>query len=225
VALLAAFLLVEGKIAADPLLPLSFLFRPRRVAALAAILVTAAASASSMFLVNLWAQQVRGLSAALTSLVLLPTVLTVVMGPIAARLIDRHGVRRVTAAGLVLGAVAMLLLSRLESWPLVIAGLTLFAVGGGLAFSGATVSVLADAPPSRSGVAGGLANTAMEVGPTLGLALLVALAATRATALADAGSGPTAATTGGYALALIAMAAIFVLTAIFYLITYRKDRT
>ncbi|MFD0657257.1 MFS transporter [Thermocatellispora tengchongensis] len=185
-------------------------------------MVTAAASATSAFLLNLWLQQVRGLSPAVTSLILAPTVLIVAMGPVSARLIARYGPRAVTTVGLALGAVSMLLLSRLDDQAAVLCGLALFSFGGGMAFSGATVSALTGAPPGRAGVAGGLANTAMEIGPTAGLAGLVAVAAARTASLGHL--GPARATLGGYTLALVVMAAVMILTALLFLITSRESR-
>ncbi len=51
-------------------------------------------------------------------------------------------------------------------------------------------------------------NTAMEIGPTVGLALLVSLA-TAHTCLRAAGDAADAATTGGYGFALTTAAVVF----------------
>lgn len=225
VALLAAFAVVEAR-TADPLLPLPFLARPHRAAALTAVLVTSAASASSIFFLTLWMQQVRGLSELATSIALAPCALVILMGPIAGRLIARKGARPVTGAGLLLGAAAMLLLSRIgpENLPVVPGGFALFAVAGGLAFAGATVTALSGVPAERTGVAGGLVNTVMETGPTLGLAVLVSVATARTDSLRAAGHAPEAATTGGYALALLVTAAILLITALIT-VTSRAEPT
>lgn len=213
IALLAAFAVVEAR-TADPLLPLSFLARPHRAAALTVVLVTSAASASSVFFLTLWMQQVRGLSEFVTSIALAPCALVIFMGPVAGRLIARKGARPVTVAGLLLGAAAMLLLSRIgpENLPIVPGGFALFAVASGLAFAGATVTALSGVPAERTGVAGGLVNTAMETGPTLGLAVLVSIATARTDSLRATGHSPEAATTGGYALALLVTAVAFLIT-------------
>src|SRR5690606_34043722 len=185
-------------------------------AALTAVLVTSAASASSIFFLTLWMQQVRGLSELATSIALAPCALVILMGPIAGRLIARKGARPVTGAGLLLGAAAMLLLSRIgpENLPVVPGGFALFAVAGSLAFAGATVTALSGVPAERTGVAGGLVNTVMETGPTLGLAVLVSVATARTDSLRAAGHTPEAATTRGYALALLVTAAILLITAL-----------
>jgi chromate transport protein ChrA len=58
-------------------------------------------------------------------------------------------------------------------------------------------------PPERSGLAGGALNTAMEVGPPLGLTVLVELATAHSRNVAT-----------GYAFALRAAAVAFIVTAL-----------
>lgn len=208
----AGLLLTAGFVALQartprPLLPLRLLAHRRRGVAVLVVFVTAAASATTTFLLSLYLQQVRGLSPIATSMAFLPFLLVVVMGPVSGRLVRRLGVRRVLVAGLLLAAVSMLLLGRIATTGSVLAGLLVFPIASGLAFSGATVAAFDGVPAEDAGAAGGLVNTAMEAGPTAGLAVLVALAAARAdAATADA-------TAEGYGFALGAMAPVFLLTA------------
>jgi MFS family permease len=218
--LLAAFVAVEAR-ASAPLLPPAFLASPGRAAALLAVLVTAAASATHTFFLTLWFQQVRGMSPMLTSAAFAPGLLVLATGPLAGRLAGRYGVRAVTVWGLLLSAAAMGLLGLIEvDTPyagVVLAGLILFPVGSGLALSGATVAALDGVPRGQSGLAGGLLNTAMEAGPTVGLAVLAALAA----AYTGARSDPVA-ITGGYGFALTVAALLIVLTAALTSVAGRK---
>ncbi|MEV7805919.1 MFS transporter [Microbispora sp. NPDC088329] len=193
-----------------PLLPPRLVAHRRRGAALLVVFVTAAASATTTFLLSLHMQQVRGMSPISTSLAFLPFLLVVVMGPVSGRLLRRFGVRRVLVAGLLLAAVSMLLLGNVAAGGSVLAGLLVFPVASGLAFSGATVAALDDVPAEDAGAAGGLVNTAMEAGPTVGLAVLVALAEARA---GHVSAGGARAVTEGYGFALTAMAPVFLLTA------------
>ena len=165
--LLAAFILAERR-AAVPLVPLAFL--ARRVLPLAAVMTCAAAMATAFFLLSLYLQQVRGMSALQASAVfLLPVPAAVTAGPFAGRLIRRFGTRPVLAAGLLGAAAGLLLLSFLNvPYP----GLLVFPFGTGLAFSAATVTAMHDASPAQAALAGALVSTAMETGPPLGLALL-----------------------------------------------------
>lgn len=199
--LLGAFTLAEQRSAA-PLVPLAVL--GRRGLALATVALTAAAMATAFFLLALYLQQVRGLSSLQTAAIfLLPTPAIVAAGPLAGGFIPRLGARPVLAVGLLIAAAGLGLLSRLG---LPYAGLLVFPLGAGLAFSGATVAATHDASPDHAGLIGGLVNTAMEVGPPLGLAVLAGLASA---------SSPDTAT--GDARALRAAAAILVLTALFAL--------
>lgn len=224
--LLAAFL-VRQRRATDPLLPIGLIADGRRGVALLAIWLTAAASATGTFVLSLYLQQVQGMSQALTSAAFLPLLLVIAMGPISGRLAARHGPRGVTVAGLLTAATAAVLLSRIEVGTpyagVVLAGLVLFSVGSGLTFAGATVTALAAVPAARSGVAGGLVNTAMEVGPTVGLAALLALATARTDALRHTGHDIPEAITSGYALAFGAMALAFVVIATAVTVTFRRD--
>jgi len=60
---------------------------------------------------------------------------------------------------------------------------------------------MADATPSDSGLASGLLNTTMQVGASLGLAILATLSSTRSSQLLADGRNLTAALSGGYHLA------------------------
>ncbi|MFO7250153.1 MAG: MFS transporter [Actinomycetes bacterium] len=221
--LLAAFVAVESR-TARPLLPPRMLVDRARRLALPVILLTAAGSAASIFFLSLYFQQVRGMSAAQTSAAFLPNLLVIGTGPVAARVIGRFGPRAATAAGLLVAAAAMTPLARLDAatpWPaIVLVALPLFAAGSGLALAGATVIGMSGTPPHRAGLAGGLVNTAMEVGPTAGLAVLVAIASARTAALGCPAGGcaapavaPADAVTGGYALAFGVLGAAFLLAA------------
>ncbi|HEX5291960.1 MAG TPA: hypothetical protein VFX25_24085 [Streptosporangiaceae bacterium] len=90
----------------------------------------------------------------------------------------------------------------------------LLPAGLGLAFASATVLAGAGVPPHQAALAGGVINTAIEVGPTVGLAGLVTVADARTAAAAAHGATRAAATTGGYAWALGAAGLVFVLLAL-----------
>lgn len=172
-ALLAVFVMAERRHPAA-LVPLPFL--ARRVLPLAGVLACAAAMATAFFLLSLYLQQVRGLSALQVSAVfLLPAPAAVTAGPLAGRLIRRFGTRPVLGAGLLTAAAGLLLLSFLNA---PYAGLLIFPFGTGLAFSAALVTAMQDAGTAQAGLAGALVNTAMETGPPLGLAVLTWAAAT-----------------------------------------------
>ncbi|WBP86146.1 MFS transporter [Kitasatospora cathayae] len=198
---LVLFAVVQAR-SSRPLVPPALLASTRRLAALLAIGLTAASMATYFFVLALYFQKTLDYSPLRTSAAFLPPVLAVVFtavvgGPAARRL----GPGGLAATGLALGAVGMGLLSTLDAHssyfgPL-LAGVTLFPVGAGLTFSGATVWAVERTAPEEAGLVGGIVNTAMEVGPPLGLAVLVPLAATYA---ADHGGG-AAADASGYGFA------------------------
>jgi hypothetical protein len=103
-------------------------------------------------------------------------------------------------AGMVVAAAGLVLLARLG---LPYAGLVVFPLGAGTTFAAATVSAMDGVPPGQAGLAGGVLNSAMEIGPPAGLTLLTSLAA------AHSRDVPA-----GYAFALRAAAIAFVLTAL-----------
>src|SRR5690606_11325140 len=163
-ALLVLFGAAERRVPA-PLVPPPFL--RGRVLPLIAVAACAGAMATAFFLLSLHLQQVRGLSPLRTSAAfLLPVPALLASGPLAGRLVPRLGARLVLAAGTATAAAGLLLLSLLD---VPYAGLVVFPLGAGATFSAATLAVMRDARDDRSGLAGGLLNTAMEIGPPVGL--------------------------------------------------------
>ncbi|MBC2877826.1 MULTISPECIES: MFS transporter [Streptomyces] len=210
--LLVAFVVVELRVQ-KPLLPLGFLVSRRRAAALGAILVGSAGMSAIFFFLSLYLQEVRSASPLLTSAAFLPFgAAQLAAGPLAARAVRNRGARSVTAGGLVLCAGGLLLLGRLGAdTPYLggtLAGLLLFPVGIACVFSGATVAALEGVRDDRAGLAGGVVNTVMEVGPTVGLAALVTLAATRADRLRHGGTAAAEAVSAGYGYGLTVAAAV-----------------
>lgn len=213
--LLAAFAAVE-RMVRDPLLPPGFVIAPRRMAGLLGMLLAAAGSGVVNFVLALYLQQVLGWTPLLTAAAFLPfAVVLIGMGRAAAPLVGRFGPARVTAAGLLVAALGLALLTGIDRGttyvPGLLPGLVLVAAGISLAFSGAAVLSTANVPRHRAGLAGGVMNTAMELGPTVGLAALMAVAATRAD------------TVQGYAWAFGTAAAVYVAAAALAVLLTKRD--
>ncbi|MFD8706042.1 MFS transporter [Kitasatospora sp. NPDC059648] len=204
--LLLAFAGAERR-TADPLLPPGFLADRPRATALVAVMATSAGTALAFVLLSLYLQQLRGWSAAGTSAAFLPYAAALLLsGRLAGPLTARFGPVPVTAAGLALEGAGLALLAGIDpagSYATgLLPGLLLLPAGAAASFAGAAVLATGGVAPERTGLAAGVLNTAMELGPTAGLAALMALAATRPT------------TVGGYAVAFAAAAAGLALTAV-----------
>ncbi|MFD6329627.1 MFS transporter [Streptomyces niveus] len=182
VALGAAFLLAERR-ARDPLLPPRFVLERRRATGLAAIALTAAGTSLTFVLLSLHLQQVLGYSELETSAAFVPfAVALLVSGRAAGPLIARYGAPLVTAAGLTTGGAGLALLAvtglGAAAVPYaygLLPGLVLLPAGAAASFAGAAVLATAGVPERRTGLAGGVLNTAMELGPTVLFAVLLSL--------------------------------------------------
>ena len=180
-ALLGLFLVIEGRLAAAPLVPLA-MFRSRALSAANVVLLCLGAVTFSMwFLLTVHLQRVLGLSALQAGLAFVPISLTIVASTrLGSRLSTRLGPGRVVAAGMAVLGVGMLLFARVDaggSWAgdLLVPSL-LCAAGIGCSFVPATIAVTSGVAGEDSGLASGLLNTSYQVGSSLGLALLATIA-------------------------------------------------
>ena len=101
IALLGVFVLIEGRVARSPLMPLR-IYRSRTLsAANVIVLLVGAASFGMWFFMSLYLQQVHGYSPIRAGLAFLPMTLCIVAGStIASRLVGRVGAKPVLIAGM-----------------------------------------------------------------------------------------------------------------------------
>lgn len=191
-ALLAGFALVERR-AADPLLPPAFLRDRRRGLGLAAVALTASGTAGVFVLLSLGLQEGRDWSALRTSGAFAPFAVALLLaGRTAGPLIRRYGAGPATAAGLGTGAVGLGLLAATGLDPAVpyayglLPGLLLLPAGAAVSFAGAAVLATEGVPARQGGLAGGVLNTAMELGPTVVFAAVLTLGTDAASLAATA---------------------------------------
>ncbi|MDN3354351.1 MFS transporter [Actinomadura sp. DC4] len=149
-------------------------------ASMALLLVVTAGLFGALFLATFSFQDVLRLDPLATGLRVLPMTAAMVAGaPAAGLALRRYGPRRVAAAGTVLLALAILALSRLapaSPWQVTGAAFAVLGAGFAAVMVTATGTVTGDAPPGYAGVAGGLKQTAMNIGPLLGIAVATSLA-------------------------------------------------
>ncbi|MFF8937478.1 MFS transporter [Streptomyces paradoxus] len=178
----ALFAFWETKVK-EPLIPLA-LFRSVALSAGVVLMVLMAiAFMGGLFFVTFYLQNVHGMSPIDAGLHLLPlTGMMIVGSPLAGAMITKFGPRVPLAGGMALTAIAMYGMSTLETdTGSGIMSLWFALLGLGLApvMVGATEVIVGNAPMELSGVAGGLQQAAMQIGGSLGTAVLGAVMASK----------------------------------------------
>ncbi|WP_308271996.1 MFS transporter [Kitasatospora sp. SUK 42] len=165
---------------AHPLLPAALLRSPTVGPALGILLAASAAVFGTLFPATYFLQDVLGLDPLRSALRAAPLAVAMILTAIAsARLAKRHGERRTLLFGMALIAVGTLLTARLDpSSGAASVGCCFLLLGSGLGavMTTATAVIVRGAATTEAGVAGGLQQTAMNIGPALGVALAATLA-------------------------------------------------
>ncbi|GGJ12336.1 DHA2 family efflux MFS transporter permease subunit [Streptomyces brasiliensis] len=167
----------------EPLIPLG-LFRSVPLAAGVVLMVLMAiAFLGGLFFVTFYLQNVHGMSPIDAGLHLLPlTGMMIVGSPLAGAMITKFGPRLPLAGGMAATAAAMFGMSTLQTdTSSGVMSLWFALLGLGLApvMVGATEVIVGNAPMELSGVAGGLQQAAMQIGGSLGTAVLGAVMASK----------------------------------------------
>jgi EmrB/QacA subfamily drug resistance transporter len=141
---------------------------------------TFAATGGFLFLNTLYLQGVRHLSPFHAGLYMLPMAgMMLVCAPISGRLVSRRGARpSLVVAGVAL-TVASVLLTRLApdtSTAYLLGTYLLFGIGSGMVNPPITNTAVSGMPASQAGVASAVASTSRQVGMTLGVAAIGAIA-------------------------------------------------
>ncbi|MFF9812410.1 MFS transporter [Streptomyces sp. NPDC014006] len=176
------FALWETKVA-EPLIPLK-LFRSVPLSAGVVLMVLMAiAFMGGLFFVTFYLQNVHGMSPIDAGLHLLPlTGMMIVGSPLAGALITKLGPRVPLAGGMAVTAIAMYGMSTLKvdtGSGLMSLWFALLGLGLAPVMVGATEVIVGNAPMELSGVAGGLQQAAMQIGGSLGTAVLGAVMASK----------------------------------------------
>jgi len=164
----------------DPLFDFTLLrFRGFRYGLLT-VAIIALGEFGIIFVMSLFLQGVRGLSAFDTGLLFLPFALTTFfISPLAGALSSRIGPKWIITTGMLMEAVAIFWVGRaigVDSPLLALQpALILYGAGVGLSISQLTNLVLSDVPRQRTGAASGANNTVRQIGAAMGIAILGAI--------------------------------------------------
>ncbi|MFD7276717.1 MFS transporter [Streptomyces sp. NPDC059862] len=180
----AAFVRHERRTAA-PLMPPEVVGSTGVAAALGVLVAASAALFGTLFVGTYVLQGVLGLDPLRSALVSLPlAVLMVVAAPVCAVLLRRAGPRRTTVTAMAVLTLGILVLSAGSATLTLCCGFALLGAGFGTVMVAATHVVVRRAPVESAGVAGGLQQTAMNIGPVLGVAVAATLLGTGRTGVA-----------------------------------------
>ena len=181
---LASFILLERH-QRVPMLDLT-LFKSRTyVGANFVLLLVALAMFGVFFFVSIYMQNVLGYSAVQAGAAFLPmTLLIILIAPQAGRLADKIGSRVLMTGGMTLVSLQLLIFSRLDEsssfWNL-LPGLLIGGVGMSLTMTPATAAAMKAVPRDKAGVGSAVLNAFRQVGGSIGVALMGAIMASRAT--------------------------------------------
>jgi EmrB/QacA subfamily drug resistance transporter len=209
--LLAAFVVIESRSAA-PLVRLS-IFRIRSLLTANVAMFLAMSGMFAMFFFNtLYIQRVLGYGPLKAGLAFLPFSLGIMISAgIASQFAPRIGVRPVAAAGMLLSAGGLLLLTQLpvhgSYLTNVLPSIALSSLGMGAVFMPLTLIATTGLEDADQGLASGLFNTSQQVGGALGLAVLSTLATSKSS---SAGGTQLHALVVGFHWAFAAGAAVMV---------------
>ncbi|WP_323802035.1 MFS transporter [Pseudomonas aeruginosa] len=133
------------------------------------------------FVMSLYLQQHRGLSAPQTGAAFLPMMLIgLVLTPLSARLVQHFGARPLIVTGLVsmaAGLAAVAALPASAPVPVIAALMVLVGLAGPLVAPPVTAVLLSSVPGALAGTASGVFNTSRQVGGALAVAVFGALLA------------------------------------------------
>ena len=225
IGLVGLFLLVQAR-HRQPLVRLGIFRTPALGVANIAQLLLGAAWVPMWFFVNLYLQQVLGLSAFPSGSALLPMTVFIMAGIVlvAPRAIATFGPKRVMVTGLGTLAAGLVLLATVRSdgsYAVDVLPASLVAAAGmSLAFIPSLGVALSAAKPEEGGLAAGIVNSSYQVGSALGLAAMTAVAA--ANGADQVGNLP--ALTDGYSAAFAGAALVAAVGAVVVAVALRLPK-
>jgi len=229
VVLLVAFVWLERR-APHPLLPLHIVWNRARGGAYASIVLTGSGVFAVFLFLTYFMQDNLGLSPLTTGVAFLPMTGLIVLSSTTAqtRILPRTGAKPLIVTGMILGLVAMLLLTRLSPGSSyaggVLPSLLILGLGMGMIFAPAFGTATLGVARNEAGVASAMVNTSQQVGGSVGTSLLSTLFASSAAAFARSHAGAphlqAAAMIHGYTTAFWWASGIFALGLVIALLVF-----
>jgi EmrB/QacA subfamily drug resistance transporter len=219
-ALIALFVLIEGRLASRPMLPLRLVRSGAVSGGLAVLVLVGAVSMAIWYFASLYLQNVLGYSPMRAGLALTPAAASlVVTATSVSRLLKLAGPRTLVAAGCLCHVVGFTWFAQAGAGSgyatQVLVPTMLIAVGLGLIFTPTTVSVTSRVTRSDAGIVSGLANASRQLGGSVGLAALATAASARTSAAAGGpGDASAAALATGYDRVFLIAAGVAVVIAL-----------
>src|SRR5712691_7277878 len=155
------------------------------------VTIVAMGEFGAVFIISIFLQTVKGLSAIDAGLTFLPMAISVfIFAPIAGLLATRFGPKWIITTGMVLEAIALFSMSQIISvsnpvyylYPI----LVVYGAGVGLAISQVTSTVLMSIPWQKAGVGSGANNTVRQIGSAFGIAVIGAILVAQISAVGQA---------------------------------------
>ena len=224
--LLLAFALSQ-RVITHPLLPLRIPGDRTRGAAYTSVLLAMMAMFGLFLFLTYYLQLVKGFSPVMSGLAFLPMVACIVLmsNMSSLFLLPRIGPRRLIPAGMTLGFVGMVGLSRIEPGSSyaahVLPFIMLIGLGMGSVVAPSMNVATRGVNPADAGIAGALVNTSQQIGGSIGTAVLSTVVASAA---AGFHGSPIAAATHGYATAFEVAAVIFAVGAVLAFLVMPSER-
>jgi len=155
------------------------------------VTIVAMGEFGAVFIISIFLQTVKGLSAIDAGLTFLPMAISVfIFAPVAGVLATRFGPKWIITTGMILESVALFGLSQIISisnpvyylYPI----LVVYGAGVGLAISQVTSTVLMSIPWQKAGVGSGANNTVRQIGSAFGIAVIGAILVAQISAVGQA---------------------------------------
>ncbi|MET4156566.1 MFS transporter [Agromyces sp. PvR057] len=228
VVLLALFLWIETKVA-QPLLPIRVIADRIRGGAFLIQAVAGSVMIGATLYLTFHLQIVLGMSPLSAGLASLPLTLAImVTAPVVTRLLARFGPRSLLIAGPLVVAAGLVWLSFITADGVyamqVLPGMVLMGIGMGFVFVPLQNLALLGVAPHDAGAASATANSAMQIGGSIGVSIFTAVYVAVSTSSEAAGADAATSFTDGYGATFIAAAIGMVVASVIAICMVRGAR-